>query len=125
MRTQNGTIKRIGGSWYGRWREDAIVNGQLQRQQRFVKLCDCDDRYRCKADVRPLLAERLRALNEGRADARSTLTLSTFVNEFYLPYGRDNFKPSTIHGYTKLWNDALCGRVGEIRLRDFKSVDAA
>ena len=125
MRTQNGTIKRIGRSWYGRWREDAIVNGQLQRQQRFVKLCDCDDRYRCKADVRPLLAERLRALNEGRADARSTLTLSTFVNEFYLPYGRDNFKPSTIHGYTKLWNDALCGRVGEIRLRDFKTVDAA
>jgi integrase len=48
-----------------------------------------------------------------------------FVSEYYLPYGRESFKPSTIHGYTKLWRDALCPRVGEIRLRDFKTVDAA
>jgi integrase len=48
-----------------------------------------------------------------------------FVSEYYLPYGRESFKPSTIHGYTKLWRDALCPYVGEIRLRDFKTVDAA
>jgi integrase len=125
MKTQNGTIKRIGRSWYGRWREDAIVNGQLKRQQRFVKLCDCDDRYRSKADVRPLLAERLRALNEGTADARSTLSLASFVSDFYLPYAKESFKPSTLHGYSKLWKDSLCPRVGEVRLRDFKTVDAA
>lgn len=125
MRTQNGTIKRIGKSWYGRWREDAIVDGQLQRQQKFVKLCEFDDRYRTKADVRPLLAEKLCALNEGRTDARSTLTLALFVSDYYDPYSRESFKPSTVHGYTKLWRDALCPRVGEIRLRDFKTVDAA
>jgi integrase len=125
IKTQSGTIKRIGKSWYGRWREDAIVDGKIQRVQKFVKLAEFDDRYRTKADVRPLLAERLRPLNEGRTDARSTLTLAMFVGDFYLPYGRESFKPSTIHGYTKLWRDALCPRVGEIRLRDFKTVDAA
>jgi len=125
VKTQNGTIKRIGKSWYGRWREDAIVDGQIQRVQRFVKLAEFDDRYRAKADVRPLLAEKLRPLNEGRTDARGTLTLALFVTEFYEPYARENFKPSTVHGYTKLWRDALCPRVGEIRLRDFKTVDAA
>jgi integrase len=125
MRTQNGTIKRIGPSWYGRWREDVIENGQTVRKQRFEKLCDVDDRYRTKADVRPLLTEKLQASNEGRTDARSSLTLATFVSDFYLPYGRENLKPSTIHGYTKLWRDALCSYVGEIRLRDFKTVDAA
>jgi hypothetical protein len=125
VKTQNGTIKRIGKSWYGRWREDAIVDGQIQRVQRFVKLAEFDDRYRAKADVRPLLAERLRPLNEGRTDARGTLTLALFVNEFYEPYARENFKPSTVHGYTKLWRDSLCPRVGEIRLSDFKTVDAA
>ena len=125
IKTQNGTIKRIGKSWYGRWREDAIVDGKIQRVQKFVKLADVDDRYRTKADVRPLLDEKLRPLNEGRSDARSTLTLALFVSEYYLPYGRESFKPSTIHGYTKLWRDALCPRVGEIRLRDFKTVDAA
>ena len=125
MKTQNGTIKRLGRSWYGRWREDVIENGQTVRKQRFEKLCDVDDRYRAKADVRPLLADKLRALNEGRTDARSSLTLALFVSEYYDPYARENFKPSTVHGYSKLWKDALCRRVGEIRLRDFKTVDSA
>lgn len=125
MKTQIGTIKRIGKSWYGRWREDAIVEGKIRRVQRFVKLAEFDDRYRAKADVRPLLAERLSALNEGRTDARGTLTLALFVTEFYEPYARESFKPSTVNGYTKLWRDALCPRVGEIRLRDFKTIDAA
>lgn len=125
MKTQTGSIKRIGRSWYGRWREDAIENGRLVRKQRFEKLCEVDDRYRTKADVRPLLSDKLRALNEGRIDARSSLTLATFVAEHYHPYARENFKPSTVHGYSKLWKDALCPRVGEIRLRDFRTVDAA
>jgi len=125
MKTQNGTIKKIGRSWYGRWREDAIVDGQLKRVQRFEKLAEVDDRYRSKADVRPLLADRLRALNEGKADARSTLSLAAFVDGYYLPYAKESFKPSTLHGYTKLWRDSLSARVGEIRLRDFKTVDAA
>jgi integrase len=125
MKTQNGTIKKIGRSWFGRWREDAIVDGQMKRVQKFEKLAEVDDRYRSKADVRPLLADRLRALNENRADARSTLSLAAFVDEFYLPYAKESFKPSTLHGYTKLWKDSLSARVGEIRLRDFKTVDAA
>jgi len=125
MKTQNGTIKKIGRSWYGRWREDAIVDGEVKHIQKFEKLANVDDRYRTKLDVRPLLAERLRALNEGRADARSTLSLADFVTEFYLPYAKDNLKPSTAHGYTKLWRDSLSARVGEIRLRDFKTVDSA
>jgi integrase len=125
LKIQTGSIKRIGKSWYGIWREDVIENGQTVRKQRFQKLCDVDDRYRTKADVRPLLAEKLRALNEGRTDARSSLTLAEFVSEHYDPYARENFKPSTVHGYSKLWKDALSPRVGEIRLRDFKTVDAA
>ena len=38
MKTQSGTIKRIGRSWYGRWREDVIENGRTVRKQRFEKL---------------------------------------------------------------------------------------
>ena len=98
MNTQNGSIKRLVKSWYGRWREDVIENGQTVRKQRFEKLCDVDDRYRAKADVRPLLADKLRALNEGRTDARCSLTLALFVGAYYDLYARENFKPSTVHG---------------------------
>jgi integrase len=47
-----------------------------------------------------------------------------WVAEYYEPYARENLKPSTVRGYSKLW-ETLCPRVGEIRLRDFKTVDAA
>jgi hypothetical protein len=70
-------------SWYGRWREDVIENGRTVRKQLFEKLCEVDDRYRTKMDVRPLLAEKLRSLNEGRTDVRSSLTLAAFVSEYY------------------------------------------
>ena len=56
--------------------------------------------------------------------ARSSLRLAAFVIEYFDPYIRENLKPSTVHGYSKLW-ETLCPRVGEIRLRDFKTVDAA
>src|SRR5439155_17750849 len=121
LKTQHGEIKRIGNSWYGRWYENVIENGQTVRKRRFVKLCDADDRYRTKADVRPLLTEKLRALNEGRTDARSSLTLAAFVSEYYEPYARGSLKHSTVHGYSKLW-EALSPRVGEVRLRDFRTV---
>ena len=85
MKTQTGEIIRIENSWYGRWYESVIENGKSVRKRRFVKLCDVDDRYRTKADVRPLLAEKLRALNEGRTDARSSLSLAAFVTEYYDP----------------------------------------
>ena len=125
MKIQSGSIKRIGRSWYGRWREDVIENGQTVRKQLFEKLCEVDDHYQAKTDVRPLLAEKLRSLNEGRTDVRSSLTLAAFVSEHYDPYARENFKSSTVHGYSNPWIDALCPRVGQIRLRDFRTVDAA
>jgi integrase len=123
-RHQTGHIWREGNSWLGRWREDVLVDGKIVRQQRCKRLADYSERYRTERDVQPLLDEILRPLNEGRADVQSTLTLASFVDGFYLPYVRDNLKPSTYHGYVKLWGD-LAPRVCEIRLRDFRTVDAA
>ena len=126
MKTRSGGIKRIGRSWYGRWREDVIENGRTVRKQLFEKLCEVDDRYRTKTDVRPLLAEKLRSLNEGRTDVRSSLTLAAFVSEYYDPYARENFKPSTVHGYSKLLERcALSQSRTRSGCRDFRTVDAA
>jgi integrase len=124
-RQQSGYIWRVGNSWFGRWREDVLQDGKIIRKQLSRRLADYCDRYKTERDVRPLLEEILRPLNEGRADVRSTLTLSSFVSNVYLPYAQENLKPSTHHGYVKLWKDSLAPRIGEIRLRDFRTVDAA
>ncbi len=124
-RQQTGYIWKVGGSWYGRWREDVLEEGRVVRKQRSAKLAEVSDRYRCKADVRPLLAEKLRPINEGRARPESTLSVAEFVEDFYLPFVKENYKPSTSVGYEKIWRKHLAPRLRKIALRDFRTVDAA
>lgn len=130
---QNGSIRlerhKVTGrplSWLGIWWEDTVqLDGSLKRKQRSRKLADYCDRYRSGRDVRPLLDEILAPINAGRVDPRSTMAISQFVEGYYLPFGRENFKPSTIHGYEKLWRARLKPYLGPKSLRDFRTVDAA
>lgn len=123
-RFQQGYIWRIGRSWYARWYRDEIENGQVVRRQHSEKLADYCDRYRTKNDVRPLLDEKLASQNNGRADARGTLSVAAFGRDYWLPWIEENCKPSTIHGYKKLW-EQLEPRLERLALRDFRTVHAA
>lgn len=122
---QEGYIWKVGRSWYGRWREDVLEDGQVVRKQRSAKLADVCDRYRSRTDVRPLLAEKLRPINEGRTRPESTLPVAKFVEKYYMPFVEENFKPSTIAGYKHLWGHYLSPCLGKTVLRDFRTVDAA
>jgi hypothetical protein len=102
-RQQIGYIRKAGGSWYGRWRDNVIEDGQLVRKQCSAKLADVCERFRTKTDVRPLLAEKLRPIDEGKARPESTLPVAQFVELHYLPFVEENFKPSTRAGYKSLW----------------------
>ena len=124
MRQQSGYIWKVGRSWYGRWREDVLENGQIVRKQVSGKLAEVCDRFRSKADVRPLLAEKLRPLNERRTRPEGTLPVSEFVENYYLPFAEENFKPSTAEGYKSLWKMYLSARLDRIIVRDFRTVDA-
>jgi integrase len=124
-RHQNGYIFRKGKNWYGRWWDDVMVDGEVVRKQRCEKLAEVSDHYRSKADVRSLLADKLRPINESRARPESTLSVSAFVENFYLPFVRENYKPSTTIGYQKIWKKHLEPRLREVTLRDFRTVDAA
>lgn len=124
-RQQLGYIWKVGRSWYGRWREDVFENGQVVRKQVSGKLAEVCDRFRSKADVRPLLADKLRPLNEHRLSPESTLTLARYAKDFFLPHVERECKPSTAAGYKGLWNAYLAGqRDVQTRLRDFRCVDA-
>lgn len=124
-RHQEGYIWRKGRNWYGRWWDDVMVDGEVLRKQRCEKLAEVSDRYRSKADVRPLLADKLRPINERKARPESTLPVSDFVENFYLVFVRENYKPSTFVGYEKIWKKHLEWRLREVILRDFRTVDAA
>jgi integrase len=124
-RQQKGYIWKVGRSWHGRWREDVLEDGRVVRKQLSAKLADVCDRYRCKSDVRPLLAEKLRPINEGKTRPESTLPVAEFIENHYLPFVEENFKPSTVAGYKHLWEHYLAPRLTRTVLRDFRTVDAA
>src|ERR1700730_11250468 len=113
---QKGYIWKKGRSWHGRWGEDVLVDGSVVRKQRSAKLADVCDRYRSKADVRPLLAEKLRPINEGRTRPEGTLPVTEYVENHYLPFVRENYKPSTSIGYEKIWKKHLAPRLRRITL---------
>lgn len=122
---QDGHIWRKGRNWYGRWWEDVLRDGQVVRAQRSRKLTRYTERYRTVRDVRPLLDEILLPLNVRRTRAEGTLSVSQFVENCYLPFVEENFKPSTIAGYKSTWRMYLAPRLGKVVLRDFRTVDAA
>jgi integrase len=123
-RQQNGYIWKEGGSWFGRWREDVLVDGRVVRKQRSKKLVDYCDRYRSESDVRPLLDDILRPLNEGRSNPQSSLTVAEYVRLFFLPHAETECKPSTVNGYKATWKMYLAAGLENVSMREFRCVDA-
>lgn len=124
-RHQEGYIWRKGGNWYGRWWEDVLEDGQVVRKQRARTLAPYCDRYRSQRDVKPLLDEILRPINEAKAKPESTLPVATFVESYYLPFAQENCRPSTYSAYKTQWESYLAPRLTRTILRDFRTVDAA
>ena len=117
---QNGYCWRVGKSWYGRWyRNELDENGAAVRRQHSEKLCEYSDAYRTKTDVLPILANKMRAENEGRAPAESTLTLRKYAEDFFLPDADRELKPSTAQGYRDYWRMYLKDHSG-LPLRNYR-----
>src|SRR5260370_7796577 len=63
--------------------------------------------------------------NRLKVRPESTLSVVEFAEGNWLPWARENCKPSTVAGYETLWNAYLAPYLKEISLRDFRTVDAA
>jgi integrase len=64
-------------------------------------------------------------INSGKLKAESTMTVAEFAEGNWLPWARENCKPSTVAGYETLWKTYLVPYLRKISLRDFRTVDAA
>jgi integrase len=127
MGRQTGCIykNKNGDRWLARWREDVIENGQLKRKLKFRDLAPVNDTYRREKDVQPLLDEILAPVNAGKVKPESSLSVSEYGEDHWLPWTRENCKPSTVAGYEFYWNTYLEPRLQKVAIRDFRTVDAA
>ena len=67
----------------------------------------------------------MQSVNRDRLSANSRITLTAFVEGAYWPWVKDERRASTSKGHHQIWINHLRHRVGGIRLREFRTVDAS
>ena len=73
------------------------------------KLCEKSDLYYSlqAKSVKLLAADHMLKVNSGKIEARPETTITAFWKDHFLPYAESNLKPSSVHGYKKLWKGEL------------------
>ncbi len=121
---QRGTIIRHRGNWRLRYYETVIIGGQKKNVRRAVFLARIGKDYPTKRSVMALADRILTPLNAGQVLPESSLTVTSFIENFYLPFVQKELRPSTYKDYKRdIYEKHLKVRLGDLRLRDFRTVN--
>src|SRR5262249_42026048 len=91
------------------------------RKQKAVKLADKSDLYRSKVDVQPLMDSLMQSVNAEASAVSPQQTLTTFIEEHYLPWCEANKSAATVNGYRRNWECYLKPHVGTIALANLQT----
>ncbi len=120
---QKGYVFKKGSVWYLRYYDRVMGSADVvEHKQRCRKLAEAVGRSRTKRAAWELAEEFLRSLNDGTATPESSMTLQQYVEEYYLPYVKEEKRLSTYKGYWHMWSRHLKDR-SAIALRDFRTFD--
>lgn len=117
---QRGQVYRHNGSWLLRF-YDLTADGKIRRTK---KLARVSAEYPTKTSVMQLADKVLAPLNSGQLQAESSLPVVKFIEDYYLPFVKRELRPSTCVDYTTIFRAHVKTRLGDIRLRDFRTVHA-
>jgi integrase len=123
MKKQAGYIFRKGDSWFLRYRDTFVENGQLVKRQVARKLAAVEPEHRRlknpPENVLRLARRFLAPINDGLYQPEKHVTLSDFVEHVYFPNMEGQKRASTMKGYKARWATQLAPRCGDLRVRDF------
>ncbi len=125
-RQQNGYVFRRGRSWFVRYCDDVLQPDRTIKRKLVCKKLDVEygDEYRTKASVKPFVDEILAPINSGVLTAQSTMLVTDFVEQIYLPEFADKqLRRSTRKGYRDIWDIHVRNRLGKVTLRGFRTVN--
>ena len=124
VRYQGGQLYVHHGAWFVRYRVRVRrEDGSTKLEQKAKKLGSIAD-YPLESQIMPLKTEFMHRLNAGSFTPESGMVLKEFVDKIYLPY-IEELRESTKKGYREIWNNHIRDRVGHIRMREFRTVDAS
>src|SRR5437899_4773885 len=67
----------------------------------------------------------MQKVNRDPLSANSRITLTAFVEGAYLPWTKEERRASTSKGHHEIWINHIRDHVGELHLREFRTVDAS
>jgi integrase len=118
-RQQKGFVYREGGSWYLRYYDDRVVDGQPQRKRLAKQLGSCSGMNVIRA--RKEAQEFLTNINATKLKPETAVTLGAFVDTVYFPQVERNLRPSTLRGYHVIWDDQLKSHCAPLWLREVRT----
>jgi integrase len=122
LRHQRGSIQKKSGAFYVVYR--TTVDGE--RKQVWHYLCDVDRNTghgsKNATAVIELAEDHMRGVNGSNGvQPGADLTVAQFWQNTYLPFITDNLKPSTVMGYTQVWDTHLKDHFSNLPLRDYRT----
>jgi len=125
VRYQKGQLYQDHGAWFVRYRDRVRQeNGSIKLQRRTRRLGDVEE-FPTKSDVEMLRTALMQKINAGQFSPDSSMTLTQFVGSAYLPWVETERRASTNKGYREIWENHIRERVGQIRMREFRTVHAS
>ena len=122
-RNQGGSLYEDHGSWFVRYREQVkLSDGTIATKQRAQRLGSVRE-YPKKSEVIPLKNEFMERLNKTGFSPESGASIVDFVEKVYFPGIDGKLADSTVKGYRDAWRCHIRDRVGNKRVRDFRTVD--
>jgi len=122
---QEGYLYEDHGAWYVQYRQQisqADGSSQLKHVSKHLgRSKDSSNIF----EVEQCRASFMQTANRDRLSANSRITLTAFVEGAYLPWTKEERRASTSKGHQEIWINYLRNRVGELRLREFRTVDAS
>lgn len=124
VRYQVGCLYADHAAWFVKYRAPVRQKDGSIKVRQQAKLLGRFEDYPRESDILPLKIEFMQRLNAGKFTPDSTMNLTDFVEKVYLPY-LEELRASTKKGYREIWTNHISDRVGHIRLREFRTVDAS
>jgi integrase len=125
VRYQKGYLYTDHGAWFVHYRERVRQEDGTVKLRRRTKRLGSVEEFPTKSDIEPLRTAFMQNTNVGQYSPHSSMTLSDFVVNVYLPWVNAERRASTHKGYREIWENHIVERVGNIRLREFRTVHAS
>ena len=125
VRYQKGQLYQDHGAWFVRYRDRVRQGSDSVKLQRRTRRLGSVDEFPTKSDVEMLRTAFMQKVNAGQFSPDSSMMLSQFVESAYLPWVEAERRASTNKGYREIWENHIRERIGQIRLREFRTVHAS